>query len=211
MLPYAPEVVKVVFRSVPMSSTSFGKSYQRFCAKTCVHILSIGRDDFEEERTHPSLHSRRRQNAWILHLRRHLQGWKQTWFINLHRNKEHPRRHTRRHTHTHKCTHTHIRTQTTWCRDAYSFLYQTLEKIPDDCKSAGILGNLIAEAGLPCRCPLKTNPKVSVKNAHAVLPKVHFSFFYKHVLFWAEPQIALFFCIFRLRDQQILTLLLKGS
>ena len=78
MLPYTPEVVQVVFRSVPISTTSFGKSYQSFRAKTCVHILTIGRADFEEERTHPSLHSCRRQNARILHLQRHLQGWKQT-------------------------------------------------------------------------------------------------------------------------------------
>merc|ERR1711942_512701 len=48
----------------------------------------------------------------------------------------------------------------------------TLEKIGDDCKGAGILGDIIAESGLPCRCPLSKNPAVSVKNAHADLPKV---------------------------------------
>merc|ERR1712142_289907 len=36
----------------------------------------------------------------------------------------------------------------------YDDICKTLEKIPDDCKNAGILGNLIAEAGLPCRCLL---------------------------------------------------------
>jgi len=54
----------------------------------------------------------------------------------------------------------------------YDDICKTLEKIPDDCKNAGILGNLIAEAGLPCRCPLHKNPSVSIKNAHADLPKV---------------------------------------
>jgi len=54
----------------------------------------------------------------------------------------------------------------------YADICQTLEKIPEDCKGAGILGDIIAESGLPCRCPLSKNPAVSVKNAHADLPKV---------------------------------------
>merc|ERR1712212_1430280 len=53
----------------------------------------------------------------------------------------------------------------------YADICQTLAKIPDDCKGAGILGDIIADAGLPCRCPLKKNPNVSVQNAHADCPK----------------------------------------
>merc|ERR1712187_613479 len=54
----------------------------------------------------------------------------------------------------------------------YDDICQSLAKVPDDCKGAGILGDIIAESGLPCRCPLHKNPAVSVKSAKAMLPKV---------------------------------------
>merc|ERR1712064_264767 len=54
----------------------------------------------------------------------------------------------------------------------YDDICKTLEKIPDDCKGAGILGDVIAESGLPCRCPLHKNPSVSIPSAKAMLPKV---------------------------------------
>merc|ERR1711872_1113927 len=38
----------------------------------------------------------------------------------------------------------------------YADICTSLAKIPDDCKGAGILGDLIAEAGLPCRCHLSS-------------------------------------------------------
>merc|ERR1712035_131909 len=53
----------------------------------------------------------------------------------------------------------------------YDDICKTLEKIPDDCKGAGILGDVIAESGLPCSCPLHKNPSVSVKKATATPPK----------------------------------------
>merc|ERR1712002_529883 len=37
-------------------------------------------------------------------------------------------------------------------QDMDAAICQTLAKIPDDCKGAGILGEIIADAGLPCRC-----------------------------------------------------------
>merc|ERR1712002_1373527 len=54
----------------------------------------------------------------------------------------------------------------------YDDICQSLAKIPDDCKGAGILGDIIAESGLPCRCPPHKTPAVSVKSAKAMLPKV---------------------------------------
>merc|ERR1711931_269881 len=68
----------------------------------------------------------------------------------------------------------------------YDDICKTLEKIPDDCKNAGILGDLIAEAKLPCRCPLKKNPAVSIKHAHADLPKVP-----SFIAFLAEGEITI--------------------
>merc|ERR1712142_905260 len=68
----------------------------------------------------------------------------------------------------------------------YDDICKTLEKIPDDCKNAGILGDLIAEAKLPCRCPLKKDPAVSIKHAHADLPKVP-----SFIAFLAEGEITI--------------------
>jgi len=68
----------------------------------------------------------------------------------------------------------------------YADICTSLAKIPDDCKGAGILGDLIAEAGLPCRCPLHKNPNVSIKKAHADLPKVP-----SFIAFLAEGEITI--------------------
>merc|ERR1712215_584136 len=65
----------------------------------------------------------------------------------------------------------------------YADICQTLAKIPDDCKGAGILGDIIADAGLPCRCPLPAN-KVVVSGVKAVLPKVP-----SFIAFLAEGEI----------------------
>merc|ERR1712145_18273 len=54
----------------------------------------------------------------------------------------------------------------------YNDICQSLAKIPENCKGAGILGDIIAESGLPCRCPLHKNPAVSIPSAKAMLPKV---------------------------------------
>merc|ERR1712042_316464 len=54
----------------------------------------------------------------------------------------------------------------------YTDICQSLAKIPENCKGAGILGDIIAESGLPCRCPLHKNPAVSIPSAKAMLPKV---------------------------------------
>merc|ERR1712142_311188 len=65
----------------------------------------------------------------------------------------------------------------------YNDICETLKKIPDDCKGAGILGDIIADAGLPCRCPLPAN-KVVVSGVKAVLPKVP-----SFIAFLAEGEI----------------------
>merc|ERR1711887_369615 len=60
------------------------------------------------------------------------------------------------------------------------------DKMLGSCTYAGILGDLIAEAKLPCRCPLKKNPAVSIKHAHADLPKVP-----SFIAFLAEGEITI--------------------
>merc|ERR1712136_210720 len=56
---------------------------------------------------------------------------------------------------------------------AISSPIKILAKLPEDCKSTGdIIGTIIADAGLPCRCPFSKNPNVAVTGAHIDLPKV---------------------------------------
>merc|ERR1719244_1680734 len=55
----------------------------------------------------------------------------------------------------------------------YDNVCDILAKLPEDCKSTGdIIGTIIADAGLPCRCPFSKNPNVAVTDAHIDLPKV---------------------------------------
>merc|ERR1712002_741771 len=60
------------------------------------------------------------------------------------------------------------------------------DKMLGSCTYADILGDIIADAGLPCRCPLKKNPNVSVQKAHADLPKVP-----SFIAFLAEGEITI--------------------
>jgi len=66
----------------------------------------------------------------------------------------------------------------------YDDICKSLEKIPEDCKGVGILSDILAEAKLPCRCPLHKNPAVSIKKVHADLPKVP-----SFIAFLAEGEI----------------------
>merc|ERR1712002_574983 len=53
----------------------------------------------------------------------------------------------------------------------YNDICETLDKMPDDCKGVGILGDILAEAGLHCHCPLHKH-NINIKSAKAMLPKV---------------------------------------
>lgn len=66
----------------------------------------------------------------------------------------------------------------------YDDICKSMEKLPKDCKGGGVLGDIFSAAGIPCRCPLKKNPAVSIKNAHADLPKVP-----SFIAFLAEGEI----------------------
>merc|ERR1712198_355938 len=66
----------------------------------------------------------------------------------------------------------------------YDDICKSMEKLPKDCKGGGVLGDIFSAAGIPCRCPLKKIPAVSIKNAHADLPKVP-----SFIAFLAEGEI----------------------
>jgi len=53
----------------------------------------------------------------------------------------------------------------------YNDICKTLDKMPDDCRGVGIIGDLIAESGLHCHCPLHKH-NISIKSAKLMLPKV---------------------------------------
>merc|ERR1739838_95956 len=65
----------------------------------------------------------------------------------------------------------------------YDDVCETLKRIPDDCKSNGILGTILADAGLPCRCPLPVN-EINISGAKVTLDPVP-----SYIKFLAEGRI----------------------
>jgi len=68
----------------------------------------------------------------------------------------------------------------------YADICDSLAKLPESCIDGGILGTIIHDAGLPCRCPLTKNGNVAVTNAHVDLPKAP-----SFIAFMAEGEVTI--------------------